>query len=264
MNVLGFHLESIGHEYRTGSSPVRALQDITLDIRPGEVFSVVGPSGCGKSTLLDVLAGLTRPTDGRIDWAGDPPQAGDVGVVFQEDACFPWLSVVGNIAFPLRRKGVASDEVAQRVADAMRMVGLEQFDRHFPAQLSGGMRQRVCIARALVTRPRLLLLDEPFAALDSQTRLLMGEEVLEIWRNSGLTVVLITHSLDEAAMLSDRVGVMSARPGCFLDIIETGWPAERDSRIAETDAYGQLVARIWSKLRTESLAAMGRSQTAAA
>ncbi len=264
MTGLGFHLDNIGHEYRTGNSPVRALLDITLDITPGEVFSVVGPSGCGKSTLLDILAGLTVPSDGRIDWAGPAPKAGDISVVFQEDACFPWLTVLDNIAFPLRRKGVARGEIAQRVADAMRMVGLDQFGRHFPAQLSGGMRQRVCIARALVTRPRLLLLDEPFAALDSQTRLLMGEEVLEIWRDTEVTVVLITHSLDEAAMLSDHVGVMSARPGRFLDIIKTGWPADRDSRIAETEAFGKLVARIWSKLRSESLRAMGRRGTEAA
>jgi len=260
---LGLHLDGIGHEYRTGSTPVRALRDITLDLVPGEVFSVVGPSGCGKSTLLDILAGLTAPSEGRVDWNGPEPQAGDISVVFQEDACFPWLTVADNIAFPLRRKAVPREERDGRVADAMRMVGLDPFGGHFPAQLSGGMRQRVCIARALVTRPRILLLDEPFAALDSQTRLLMGEEVLDIWRDTGLTVVLITHSLDEATMLSDRVGVMSARPGRFLEILETGWPADRDSRIAESDAYGRLVARVWSRLRTESMAAMGRGTTAA-
>lgn len=263
MSGLGFHLEGIGHEYRTVGAAVRALSDITLDIAPGEVFSVVGPSGCGKSTMLDILAGLTPPSEGRIEWAGAAPQPGEVSVVFQEDACFPWLTVGDNIAFPLRRKNVPAADISTRVAEAMRMVGLTQFGEHFPAELSGGMRQRVCIARALVTRPRLLLLDEPFAALDSQTRLLMGEEVLDIWRDTGVTVVLITHSLDEAAMLSDRVGVMSARPGHFLDVIETGWPADRDSRIAETDAYGKLVARIWSRLRAESMAAMGRDVQAA-
>lgn len=263
MSGLGFHLDAIGHEYHTASAAVRAICDITLDITSGEVFSVVGPSGCGKSTLLDILAGLTVPSEGRIDWAGAAPQPGDVSVVFQEDACFPWLTVGDNIAFPLRRRGVPVPEIDTRVADAMRMVGLGQFKRHFPAELSGGMRQRVCIARALVTRPRLMLLDEPFAALDSQTRLLMGEEVLDIWRDTGVTIVLITHSLDEAAVLSDRVGVMSARPGHFLDVIDTGWPTDRDSRIAETEAYGKLITRIWSRLRTESMAAMGRDIEAA-
>lgn len=258
MKGLGVHLDAIGHEYRTVSKAVRAIRDITLSISAGEVFSVVGPSGCGKSTLLDILAGLTQPSEGKVDWAGAAPQPGDISVVFQEDACFPWLTVHDNIAFPLRRKGVPSQGISVRTHDAMRMVGLTQFERHYPAELSGGMRQRVCIARALVTRPRLLLLDEPFAALDSQTRLLMGEEVLDIWRDTGVTVILITHSLDEAAMLSDRVGVMSARPGRFLDIISTGWPRDRDSRIAETEDYGKLVARIWSRLRAESMTAMGR------
>lgn len=262
MSGLELSLKGIGHEYRTGATPVRALDNISLDIRSGEVFSVVGPSGCGKSTLLDILAGLLTPSEGTME-AGGSKKPGDIGVVFQEDACFPWLTVFDNIAFPLKRHGVARDETGRRVDDAMQMVGLGQFAQHHPAQLSGGMRQRVCLARALVTRPSLLLLDEPFAALDSQTRLLMGEEVLDIWRQTGLTVVLITHSLDEAAMLSDRVGIMSARPGRFLEVIETEWPRDRDSRIAETDAYGHLLARIWSRLRRESLAAMGRDEAAA-
>lgn len=263
MSGLALRLDGIGHVYRSDAASVRALAAVTLDLRAGEVFSVVGPSGCGKSTLLDILAGLTAASEGSLDWSGGTPKPGDIGVVFQQDASFPWLDVQANIAFPLKRRGLAAQEIATRVDEAMQMVGLSQFARHYPAELSGGMRQRVCIARTLVTRPRMLLLDEPFAALDSQTRLLMGEEVLEIWRRTGATVVLITHSLDEAAMLSDRVGVMSARPGRFLDVIETGWPRERDSRIAETDAFGHLVARIWGQLRSESMAAMGRAGDAA-
>jgi NitT/TauT family transport system ATP-binding protein len=137
-------------------------------------------------------------------------------------------------------------------------MGLAGFAGHYPAQLSGGMRQRVCIARTLVQRPRLILLDEPFGALDQQTRLLMGDELLRLWRETGATVLLITHALDEAAMLSDRVGVMSARPGRFIDMIDTGWPRERDSRIVSDPAFGALTSRLWSSLRTESLKALGR------
>lgn len=265
MSGVGLSLTGIGHTYpgHGSAQAVTALSRIDLELHPGEFFSVVGPSGCGKSTLLDILAGLLAPSDGTIAWRDGAPEPGETGVVFQEDACFPWLTVRDNIAFPLRRSGVAKSEIARRVADAMQMVGLNQFGDHLPAQLSGGMRQRVCIARALVTRPRLLLLDEPFAALDSQTRLLMGEEVLQIWRQTGVTIVLITHSLDEAVMLSDRVGVMSARPGRFLEVYATDWPKDRDSRIAETEAYGHLVARTWSLLRKESLATMGRGEDAA-
>jgi NitT/TauT family transport system ATP-binding protein len=240
---------------------VHALGPIDLDIARGEFFSVVGPSGCGKSTLLDVLAGLTAPTEGSITFedklvAGQVPDG--IGVVFQEDASFPWLTVHDNVAFGLRRSGVATAEIARRVDYAVGFMGLKDFTHAYPAQLSGGMRQRVCIARTLVLQPRMILLDEPFGALDQQTRLLMGDEVLRLWRETGATVLLITHALDEAAMLSDRVGVMSARPGKFIDLVETGWPRERDSRIVAEAAFGAVTARLWSSLRSESLKAIGR------
>ena len=141
---------------------------------------------------------------------------------------------------------------------ALRAVGMEGFARHYPAQLSGGMRQRMCIARTLVQQPRLILLDEPFGALDQQTRLLIGDELLRLWRDTGATVLLITHALDEAAMLSDRIGVMSARPGRFIDLVDTGWPRDRDSRIVSDPAFGALTARLWSHLRVESLKTLGR------
>lgn len=244
-----------------GAKPIHALGPIDLDLRRGEFFSVVGPSGCGKSTLLDVLAGLSRPTSGTVafegrELRGEVPDG--VGVVFQEDASFPWLSVRDNVAFGLRRAGLDRAEIAARVEHAVGFMGLAQFAGHYPAQLSGGMRQRVCIARTLVTRPRLILLDEPFGALDQQTRLLMGDELLRLWRETGATVLLITHALDEAAMLSDRVGVMSARPGHFIDMVETGWPRDRDSRIVSDRAFGDITARLWSSLRAESMKTMGR------
>jgi len=244
-----------------GPPVVHALGPIDVQIRTGEFFSVVGPSGCGKSTLLDVLCGLVRPTSGSVRFEGkelhgEVPDG--VGVVFQEDSSMRWLSVRQNVAFGLRTSSLSQQEIAERVEHAIRFMGLMQFADHYPAQLSGGMRQRVCIARTLVLRPRLILLDEPFGALDQQTRLLMGDELLRLWRETGATVVLITHALDEAAMLSDRVGVMSARPGRFIDMVETRWPRERDSRIVSEPNFGTLTARLWSSLREESLKTMGR------
>ena len=177
-------------------------------------------------------------------------------MVFQEDASFPWLTVEDNIAFGLRRVGVEAGEVRRRQQYAVSFMGLKEFARAYPAQLSGGMRQRVCIARTLVMQPRLILLDEPFGALDQQTRLLMGDELLRLWRETGSTVLLITHALDEAAMLADRVGVMSARPGRFIETVPTGWPRERDSRIVARPEFGLITGRLWSLLREESIKAL--------
>jgi NitT/TauT family transport system ATP-binding protein len=244
---------------------VHALGPVDLDIVRGEFFSVVGPSGCGKSTLLDVLAGLSTATKGSASFNGAPLRGmvpDGVGVVFQQDASFAWLTVWDNVAFGLRRRGLDKAEIQRRVDHAVTFMGLGGFARAYPAQLSGGMRQRVCIARTLVLEPELLLLDEPFGSLDQQTRLLMGDELLRIWRETGATVVLITHSLDEAAMLSDRIGVMSARPGRFIELVQTGWPRDRDSRIVADDRFGTVTARLWSQLREESLRALGYSQTA--
>ncbi|MFE1601331.1 ABC transporter ATP-binding protein [Methylobacterium sp. ID0610] len=240
---------------------IHALGPVDLDLVRGEFFSVVGPSGCGKSTLLDVLSGLGLPTDGSVTFegrrlAGRVPDG--VGVVFQEDASFPWLTVRDNVAFGLRRAGLDAGTIRERVEHALDFMGLSAFAEAYPAQLSGGMRQRVCIARTLVTRPRLILLDEPFGALDQQTRLLMGDELLRLWRETGATVLLITHALDEAAMLSDRVGVMSARPGRLIDLVETGWPRERDSRVVSQPHFGELTARLWDTLRAESLKHLAR------
>jgi NitT/TauT family transport system ATP-binding protein len=239
--------------------PVHALGPLDLELKKGEFFSVVGPSGCGKSTLLEVIAGLAPVSEGTITFEGTPVQAqvaDGVGVVFQEDASFPWLNVQDNIAFGLRRAGVDAGEIARRVSYALTFMGLKTFARAYPAQLSGGMRQRVCIARTLVMQPRLILLDEPFGALDQQTRLLMGDELLRLWRETGATILLITHALDEAAMLADRVGVMSARPGRFIDILPTGWPCERDSLIVARQEFGQVTGHLWSLLRGESLKAL--------
>ena len=244
---------------------VHALGPIDLELGKGEFFAVVGPSGCGKSTFLEVLAGLQRPSAGTVTFEGKPVAgqvADGIGVVFQEDASFPWLTVWDNAAFGLRRAGVAEAELRARVDHALAFMGLRDFARAYPSQLSGGMRQRVCIARTLVLQPRLILLDEPFGALDAQTRLLMGDEVLRLWRSTGATVLLITHALDEAAMLADRIGAMSARPGRFIDIVVTGWPRERDSTIVGEPAFGEITGRLWERLRGESLKALGHSALA--
>jgi NitT/TauT family transport system ATP-binding protein len=239
---------------------VHALGPLDLELHKGEFFSVVGPSGCGKSTLLDAMAGLSSIVEGSVQFEdkevnGSVPPG--VGVVFQEDSSFSWLNVYDNVAFGLRRAGLDAAEIKRRVDHAIGFVGLRDFVAAYPVQLSGGMRQRVCIARTLVMQPRLILLDEPFGALDQQTRLLMGDELLNLWRGTGATVMLITHALDEAAMLSDRVGVMSSRPGRFLEIIPTNWPRDRDSNIVAGPEFGNLTARLWSLLRQESLKAMG-------
>jgi NitT/TauT family transport system ATP-binding protein len=247
-------------------APLHALGPVDLDIKRGEFFAVVGPSGCGKSTLLELIAGLTRPTEGTIEFEGraienEPPEG--IGVVFQDDASLPWLNVADNVAFGLRRSSLTSGERDDRVHNVLKLVGLSDFATAFPAQLSGGMRQRVCIARTLVMKPRLILLDEPFGALDQQTRLLMGDELLRLWRQTEATVFLITHALDEATMLADRIAVMSARPGRLVDFVETRWPRDRDSRIIQDSEFGAITARLWKTLREESIKTIGQKIGAA-
>jgi NitT/TauT family transport system ATP-binding protein len=255
-------LEAVTRVYpaQSGHAAIAALGPIDFSLRRGEFIGIVGPSGCGKSTLLETVAGLALPTTGTVTFEHAPvrhqvPEG--VGVVFQEDASFPWLTVRDNVAFGLRRAGVDAAEIKRRVDDAIAFMGLNAFRTAYPSQLSGGMRQRVCIARTLVLRPRLILLDEPFGALDQQTRLLMGEELLRLWRETGATVMLITHALDEAAMLSDRVAVMSSRPGRFIKVLETHWPRERDSRIVSEPGFGLFTSRLWELIRDESRKALG-------
>ena len=256
-------LRNVGKVFMSGRppAPLHAVGPIDLVLRRGEFFAVVGPSGCGKSTLLELIAGLTPATEGSIEFEGRPitGQAPDgIGVVFQDDASLPWLNVADNVAFGLRRAKLGNEEKNERVRDVLKLVGLSDFATSYPAQLSGGMRQRVCIARTLVMQPTLILLDEPFGALDQQTRLLMGDELLRLWRQTQATVFLITHALDEATMLADRIAVMSARPGRLIDVVETRWPRDRDSRIIEHNEFGAITARLWKSLREESIKTIGR------
>jgi NitT/TauT family transport system ATP-binding protein len=242
-----------------GRAPVHALGPIDLDIRRGEFFAVVGPSGCGKSSLFEIIAGLSEASAGHVEFEGATIRGtvpDGVGVVFQEDACLPWLNVRENIEFGFLGKDIPHAERRRRLAWVIELTGLVDFAKSYPAQLSGGMRQRVCIARTLVMQPRLILLDEPFASLDQQTRLVLGEEILRLWRQTNATVFLITHALDEATMLADRIGVMSARPGRLIDLVETGWPRERDSGVIELPEFGRTTARLWKSLRHETTAAV--------
>lgn len=248
-----------------GQEPVHALGPVSFDIKPGEFLSVVGPSGCGKSTLMECIAGLTQASTGEI-LVGDVSVQGEVppgvGVVFQENATFPWLTVHDNISFGLKHgsTSISTGEINDRVDEALGLIGLQAFKSYYPSQLSGGMRQRVAIARTLVTKPDFILMDEPFGALDPQTRLLMGDELLKIWRVSGATVFLITHSLEEAVLLSDRVLAMTARPGKIKKEIKTPWSKDRTSDISSSSEFGQMVSDLWGVMRDESKIAMSQSE----
>lgn len=213
-----FRTAGLGRVYDDGTE---ALKGVDLTIGQGSFVSILGASGCGKSTLLRILAGLDRPTSGSLDWSGQPPDAGDTGFVFQEPTLLPWASVRDNVYLPLRLTGrtstgfgsTARDAATDAVTDAIRLVGLDDFAEARPGQLSGGMRMRVSVARALVTRPRLLLMDEPFAALDEFTRFRLNDDLLAIWKATGCTVVFVTHSVFEATYLAERIVVLSSRPG---------------------------------------------------
>jgi NitT/TauT family transport system ATP-binding protein len=246
------HIDAVSKIFvdeRRGSEVV-ALSGVDLHVEDGEFVSVVGPSGCGKSTLMDVVAGLEQPTAGTVHIGEDrvdrPHPA--VGVVFQDDATFPWLTNRQNVEFGLRRAGLSRAERRDRALETLALVGLDGFADHHPSQLSGGMRQRVNIARVLAARPRILLMDEPFAALDEQTRLRLGDELLRIWRETGSTVVFITHGLTEAAMLSDRIVVMTPRPGRIRDVVPSPLPRSRSSADIRSPEFAELAGRLWDDL----------------
>ena len=245
-------VEKLSHVYSGAEGGVPALEDITIDVEPGKFVVIVGPSGCGKTSLLMMLAGLRHQTEGTILCAGKPipePDPERVGVVFQEASLFPWLTALDNIEFPLALRGTPRDDRRRRAEEMLSLVGLDGFGARYPHELSGGMKQRVSIARGLVQDPPVLLMDEPFAALDEQTRMTMGHELLRIWSTTRKTVVFITHSLTEAVYLADEVLVMSARPGRIIDRIEVTLPRPRTYEMMATDKFGQLRERIWQQIR---------------
>lgn len=234
---------------------VTALEDVSLDIHEHEFVSIIGPSGCGKSTLLEMVAGLVPKTDGEVIIQG---QSGanfhpSTGIVFQQESIFPWLTTLGNVEFGLQMRGVAREIRRAKSLQVIETMGLQGFEDRYPGELSGGMKQRVAIGRALVMEPEILLMDEPFGALDEQTRIILGEELLRIQQQSGQTILFVTHNINEAVQLSDRVVVMTARPGKIKAIVEIDLQRPRSSEIIASEAFGRYVGRIWMLLREESL-----------
>jgi NitT/TauT family transport system ATP-binding protein len=245
-------VKGLGHIYGGRDGDVPALEDIALTVGAGRFVVIVGPSGCGKTSLLMMMAGLRHQTSGTLDVQGKPMTAPDpdrVGVVFQEASLFPWLSALDNIEFPLALRSAPKEERARRSTEMLNLVGLQGFGARYPHELSGGMKQRVSIARGLVQDPPVLLMDEPFAALDEQTRMTMGHELLRIWSQTEKTVVFVTHSLTEAVYLADEVIVMSARPGRIIDRITVNLPRPRSYDMMGTETFAKLRDRIWQQIR---------------
>jgi NitT/TauT family transport system ATP-binding protein len=246
-------IRDVDKVFRVGGVETTALTGIGLDIRPGEFVSLIGPSGCGKSTLLRLVGDLTQPTRGTVEVNGKPAERArrdrDYGMVFQAPVLFDWRSIQANVELPLEITGVPTAERRRRAEEMLALVELSDFRRHHPWQLSGGMQQRAAIARALALEPKLLLMDEPFGALDEMTRERMNDELLRVWERTGTTIVFVTHSIPEAVFLSSRVVVMSARPGRITDVIEVDLPRPRTETTRELERYFELVTAVREALR---------------
>jgi NitT/TauT family transport system ATP-binding protein len=247
-------VDNITKRFETPEGVVTAVDGVSLSVAPGEFVGVIGPSGCGKSTLFNIIGGLLDGYDGTVKVAGDlvrgPHPA--IGMIFQEESTFPWRTVIDNVAFPLEIAGMAKAERYERARHFVSLVGLDGFERRYPAELSGGMRQRVSMARTLAAQPKIMLMDEPFAALDEQTRLLLGDKVLQIQQELKQTTLLITHNITEAVQLSDRILVMTYRPGKLKRMVKLDLPRPRTSEIVSSEAFGRYVAQIWNDLREEA------------
>ncbi len=252
-------IDGVAKRYRTASGVVDALGDVSLAVPEGQFCTIIGPSGCGKSTLLGMLAGLVGPDGGRVLIEGQPvtgPDPRRVATVFQDPGLFPWRTALENVEFGLELQGADRGRRRAVATELLGPLGLRGFAEKYPRELSGGMKQRVAIGRALAIDTKILLMDEPFGALDEQTRMLMGEWLLDIWRRTNKTVIFVTHSLHEALALSTRVVVMTARPGRIKSVLELplGYP-----RAMESPELVTLRAKLWSEIRDESLRAMSES-----
>ena len=247
-------VDRIVKRFATADGVVEAVDGVSFEVERGEFLSVIGPSGCGKSTLFNIIGGLLGDYEGRVTVGGETIRGthAAIGMVFQEESTFPWRSVIENVAFPLEIAGMSKRERHDRARHLIDMVGLDGFERRHPAELSGGMRQRVAIARTLAASPQILLMDEPFAALDEQTRLLLGDRVLQIQQSLKQTTLLITHNITEAVQLSDRILVMTYRPGRVKRIVNIDLPQPRSSEVVSSTAFGHHVAEIWNDLREEA------------
>jgi sulfonate transport system ATP-binding protein len=235
---MGLKIKNIKQEFVIDNKKIEVLEDINLDIAEGEIICLVGPSGCGKSTLLKIITGLSKATGGEILLDGEPltkPSPKEIGMIFQESRLFPWSTVEKNIEFGITGK-LDKEEKKKQIAEHISLVGLNGFEKALPGQLSGGMQQRVSIARSLINRPRVLLLDEPFGALDAFTKITMQQELLRIWEQEKMTLIVVTHDIDEAVFLADRVVVMTDKPGIVKKIIPIKLGRERD-RASDDFAY---------------------------
>jgi NitT/TauT family transport system ATP-binding protein len=246
--------DDITVQFDTPEGPITAVDNVSFKVNPGEFLSIIGPSGCGKSTLFNVIGGLLGNYRGIVNVAGEtifgPHKS--IGMVFQEGSTFPWRTVTDNVAFPLELVGMPKSKRLERARHFIKLVGLDGFENRYPGELSGGMRQRVSLARTLASEPKILLMDEPFAALDEQTRLLLGDKVLQIQQELKQTTLLITHNITEAVQMSDRILVMTYRPGKVKRIVNIDLPRPRTSEIVGSEAFGRYVAQIWNDLRDEA------------
>jgi NitT/TauT family transport system ATP-binding protein len=259
-------VDDIVKQFDTPEGPLTAVDRVSLNVRQGEFLAVIGPSGCGKSTLFNVIGGLVDRYQGRVTVGGHTVRGPHpaIGMVFQEESTFPWRTVIENVAFPLEIAGMRRNERFDKARRFIAMVGLSAFENRYPAELSGGMRQRVAIARTLASEPKILLMDEPFAALDEQTRLLLGDKVLQIQQNLKQTTLLITHNITEAVQLADRILVMTYRPGRVKRIVDIDLPRPRTSDVVSSETFGRYVAQIWSDLREEATRGMQDDEEARA
>ncbi|MGH7384915.1 MAG: ABC transporter ATP-binding protein [Candidatus Rokuibacteriota bacterium] len=245
-------IRGVSQRFGADGASVSALDGIDLEVPDRQFVSIVGPSGCGKSTLLSLIAGLRRPSSGAVLCDGElitAPMPRKVGMIFQEANLLPWLSALDNVAFPLKLRRVPRRERLDAAARMLDLTGLAGFEDRLPHQLSGGMKQRVSIARGLVQNPAVLLMDEPFASLDEQTRMVLGDELLRIWSETRKTVLFVTHSLNEAVYLADRVIVLSARPGRVVDDVSVDLPRPRDFAMTSSERFGVLKDRIWQHIK---------------
>ena len=251
--------ENIGMTFQTAAGATQAVANVTGSIPEHKFVSIIGPSGCGKSTLLDMVGGLLKPTQGSVSIDGEAVTAPrrDTAMVFQEDSTLHWRSVLDNVAFGLEVKGVPKDERHERARKMIELVGLRQFEDHRPGQLSGGMKQRVAIARALAMEPRVLLMDEPFGALDQQTRQFIGRELLRIWEKTRNRVLFITHDIQEAVYLSDEVWVMSARPSVVKEVVKIDLPRPRPEGTHALPRFRELEDHLWSLVKVEAEKTLG-------
>jgi NitT/TauT family transport system ATP-binding protein len=250
-------IEHLSKTFERADQDFCALDDISLTVQDGEFVSIVGPSGCGKTTLLRIMAGLEMPSHGRIETHRSGASTGPINsMVFQEHSLYPWLRVIDNVAFGLEMRGIPKAERHERANTLLQMVGLAKFSHYFPGQLSGGMKQRVSIARAFANDPEVLLMDEPLAALDAQNKVLVQDELLRLWAIMKKTVVYITHSIDEALLLGDRVVIMGALPGRIKEVLEVPFGRPRDLiEIRGQQAFSEISVRIWHTLEAEVLRA---------